>query len=84
MGIMNSDFVKFGIDVLTTFLEIINKSTNAFNGMFGSLTKIIGVFGFFKLGNKVFQKFRKPLINFFAEVVQKAKETGKNSAEAFD
>jgi hypothetical protein len=28
MGVLNSDFVKFGVDVLTKFLEIVNKATS--------------------------------------------------------
>jgi hypothetical protein len=30
MGIMNSDFLKFGVDVLTKFMTVINKMTTAF------------------------------------------------------
>jgi hypothetical protein len=50
MGIMESDLVKFGVDVLTKFLEIVNKATSAFDGLGGSVTKIIGIVGLFKLG----------------------------------
>jgi hypothetical protein len=58
MGIMNSDLVKFGVDVLTKFLEVVNKATGALDGVGGSLMKIISVFGIFKLGSKIFEKFR--------------------------
>jgi hypothetical protein len=54
MGIMNSDLVKFGVDVLNTFMEIINKATNAFDGLGGSLTKIASVLAIFQMGKKIF------------------------------
>jgi TP901 family phage tail tape measure protein len=53
MGIMNSDLVKTGIDILTKLLEIINKATNGFNGLAGSITKILGIVAVFKLGKTI-------------------------------
>jgi hypothetical protein len=47
MGILNSDFVKFGVDVLNTFMEIVNKATNSLDGLGGSLTKIASVLAIF-------------------------------------
>jgi hypothetical protein len=54
MGIMNSDFVKLGVDILTKFLEIINKATKAFDGFGGSITKIATILTIFKVGKTLF------------------------------
>jgi TP901 family phage tail tape measure protein len=50
MGILDSDLIKSGVDILTKFLEIINKATSSLGGLGNSLTKIIGIFALFKLG----------------------------------
>jgi TP901 family phage tail tape measure protein len=50
MGILESDLVKTGVDILTKFLEIINKATSALDGVGNSITKILGVFAIFKMG----------------------------------
>jgi TP901 family phage tail tape measure protein len=50
MGILESDLVKFGVEVLTKFLEIINKATSAFDGLGGSITKVLSIITLFKLG----------------------------------
>lgn len=84
MGIMESDLVKFGVDVLTKFLEVVNKATSALNGIGGSLTKIISVVGIFKLGSKIFEKIKQPLIDFFADVVKMSREEGEKAGKAFD
>jgi TP901 family phage tail tape measure protein len=51
MGIMNSDVFKFGVTALTKFLGIVNKITDGFGGLGGSLMKISSVIGIFKLGS---------------------------------
>jgi hypothetical protein len=58
MGILQSDLVKFGVDALTTFLEIINKATSAFSGLGGSITKVLTTIMLFKLGQKIFDKVK--------------------------
>ena len=83
MGIMESDLVKFGVDILTKFFEIINKATAGIEGFGGSITKIMSVLTIFKMGSKIFEKFKAPLINFFAEIVKQAGVTGEKSGEAF-
>lgn len=82
MGILESDLVKFGVDMLTKFLEVINKATSAFDGMGGSLMKIATTLAVFKLGSKIFDKLKVPLQNFFAEIIRKAGETGEQAANA--
>ena len=83
MGIMNSDLVKTGVDILTKFLEIINKATSAFGGLGGSLMKITTMLGIFKLGSKIFDKFRQPVIDLFADIVKRAGIAGSDSAKAY-
>ena len=83
MGIMDSDLVKFGVDVLTKFLEVINKATSALDGVGGSLMKIVTVLGVFKLGSQIFSKFKEPVINLFADIVRRAGIAGTDSAKAY-
>ena len=82
MGILQSDFVKVGVDILTKFLEVINKSTNSLGKLGNSVSKIVGIFTVFKMGSLIFEKLKQPLIDFFAEIVQRAEETGRKAGEA--
>jgi hypothetical protein len=82
MGIMNSEFVKFGIDVLTKFLEIINKATGGLDGLGGSITKIVGILAVFKIGSKIFEKLKEPLIGFFSDIVKRAGQAGEDAGNA--
>jgi TP901 family phage tail tape measure protein len=50
MGILESDLVKFGVEALTKFLEIINKATSAFDGLGGTITKVLTTIALFKIG----------------------------------
>jgi hypothetical protein len=84
MGIMNSDLLKTGVDILSKFLEIVNKATSALDGVGGSLTKIISVVAVFKLASKVFGMIRQPLVSFFADVVKMSREEGEKAGKAFD
>jgi hypothetical protein len=83
MGILESDLVKFGVDALTKFLEIVNKATSSIGGLGNSLSKIITIVGVFKLASKIFDKIRAPMISFFADVVKEAGMAGYKSGEAF-
>jgi TP901 family phage tail tape measure protein len=60
MGILNSDFVKAGVTMLTKFLEVINKITQGLGdkGIGGGLTKIMSLLTIFKMGSVIFAKFR--------------------------
>ena len=82
MGIMNSDLVKFGVDVLTKFLEVVNKATNGMNGLGGSITKILTILTVFKLGKTVFEKLRAPMVQFFADIVREAGIAGEAAGRA--
>jgi TP901 family phage tail tape measure protein len=83
MGILNSDLVKVGVDILTKFLEIVNKATSAFDGLGGSIVKIMTVISLFKLGQKLFDKFRAPMIKFFADIIKESLVTGEKATKAF-
>jgi hypothetical protein len=61
MGIMDSELVKTGVDILTKFLEIINKATSGLGGLANSISKVITILTIFKMGKKIFETF-KPLI----------------------
>jgi hypothetical protein len=81
---MNSSLVKTGVDILTKFLEIINKATNAFNGLGGSITKIVGIVAVFNLGKKLYEKFVDPISGLFLDKIPElALESGKRAGEAF-
>ena len=86
MGIMNSELVKIGIDILTKFLDIVNKTTSGIQGIGGSLVKVIGIFSIFKMGMKIFNKIETPLMKLFKTVTEWAGtegfEAGKKYAEA--
>ena len=84
MGIVNSDLVKIGVDILTKFLEIVNRATSGLDGLAGSFTKIISVVGIFKLASKIFGKIKQPLVSFFAEVVKMSREEGEKAGKAYD
>jgi hypothetical protein len=83
MGILESDLVKFGVDVLTKFLEIINKATSAFDGLGGSITKILTVVSLFKLGQKIFEKIKNPLYKFFADLTKMGYQAGYDAGKAY-
>ena len=81
MGIMNSDFVKLGVDILTKFLEVINKATSAFDGLGGSITKIATILTIFKVGKTLFQKIPENFKAAMIEVIRHAIEGGEKAAE---
>jgi hypothetical protein len=85
MGIMNSDLLKTGIDILTKLLEIINKMTEGIGdkGFGGGLLKLMTVFGVFKLGTAIFKKFEGPLDRFFTNIVEKAVAKGYDAGKGF-
>ena len=82
MGIMDSDLVKFGVDILTKFLEIVNKATGTLKGFSGSIGKIASILVIFKMGQKIFEKLKQPLVNFFAEIIKQSRETGEKAGKA--
>jgi hypothetical protein len=82
MSILDSELVKIGIDILTKFLEILNKATNTLGGFGDSISKILTIIAVFKLGKNVFESLRAPLIAFFADIVKEAGLAGENAGKA--
>jgi hypothetical protein len=76
MGIMDSQLVKIGIDILTKLLELINNATDGFGNLAKSIVKIISVIGIFKLGMKIFEKFKQPIFGLFTSIVKEAGTSG--------
>ena len=85
MGIMNSDLIKVGVDILTKFLEIINKATDGLGdkGFGGALMKIAGVFAIFKMGMKIFNKFETPIMSLFKKVTEWAGVEGFKAGKTY-
>ena len=83
MGILQSDLVKFGVDALTKLLEIINKATSAFSGLGGTITKVLTTIVMFKIGQKIFDKIKQPMMNFLTSLVAEIYEKGVKGGEAY-
>jgi hypothetical protein len=83
MGILESDLVKTGVEILTKFLEIINKATSAFDGLGGSIAKIMTILMIFKFGAKLFEKLKQPLMNVFDWAVSMASPKGYEAGKKF-
>jgi hypothetical protein len=86
MGILNSELFKAGVDILTVFLNTINKATSALSGWGGSIVKIVSIFSMFKLGAKVFEQFKpqidKALLGIADKFFERGKLAGSNFAKA--
>ena len=83
MGIMNSDLVKTGVDILTKFLNILNKATGQLEGFWNSASKVASIVVIFSLAKAAFNKLRGSLKSFFVEVVADAREAGIQSGTAY-
>jgi hypothetical protein len=81
MGILESDLVKIGVDILTKFLEVVNKATSSLDSMGNSLTKIMSVLTVFKLGSKIFEKFKEPILGIFTGIANDANTYGYKTAK---
>jgi hypothetical protein len=51
--------------------------------MFSSFSKIAGVMAIFKIGNRVFEQIKKPIVNLFAEIVKQATNAGEDATDGF-
>ena len=68
MGILNNEAIKFGVDVLTKLLNVINKVTEGFGGFSGTVSKLGFVFMAFKIGQKLVQKFSNHVLGLFQQI----------------
>jgi TP901 family phage tail tape measure protein len=92
MGIMNSSFLKAGVDALTALVNAMNKMTNAFgsseeslldlggtwNGIFNSFSKIGTILGIFNVAKAAISKMIKWVTE---QAVQASEESGKKFGE---
>jgi hypothetical protein len=83
MGILNSDLVKTGIDILTKFLEIVNKATSGFKGLGGSIIKVLSIITMFKLGQKIFDRLKRPFTKFFTDLTKMTFDAGYEAGKAY-
>jgi chorismate synthase len=83
MGIMNSDLIKFGVDILNTFMEIINKATNKIDGLGGSIAKVSTVLAVFQMGSKIFKKLVPVIDSTMLSIVKKFHGYGEIAAAEF-
>jgi hypothetical protein len=83
MGIIDSDLVKTGVDILSKLLEIINKATSQLGSFGNAATRLIGVFAIFKMAKAIFDKTKNQLEGFLVEVIKKSHEAGKEAAKQF-
>jgi hypothetical protein len=83
MGILNSDLVKTGVDILTSFITLINNATKGFGGLSGSLMKILTVIGMFKVAQKLFAKIKNPIMSALTEIVSASYVKGQEAAKKF-
>lgn len=67
-GIMNSDLVKFFVDLLTKILTTINRVTEGFNGFTQSISKVGTILAIFNLAKAAFQRFGKDIKAIFVSL----------------
>jgi TP901 family phage tail tape measure protein len=57
MGLANNELIKFGVDLLTAFITVINKITEALPGATGNIAKLLLTIGGLKAGGAIFDTF---------------------------
>ena len=77
-GLMNSDLVKFAVDFLTSLLNALNKITQGFEGLTGSLSKIGTMIAIFQTAKAIVGKFFDEII---AKIYTSAVKAGENIAQ---
>lgn len=78
MGIMNSEVIKFGVDLLTQIITAINNITDALPGPIDGFAKLAIAIGGLKVGKKVFDS----LFSFFRKSFsEKGEENGNGFVE---
>jgi hypothetical protein len=77
-GLMNSDFVKGAVDLLTNILNAINRVTKGFEGFTSSLSKIGTLVAIFNTAQAIVGKFFDEIV---AKVYKSAYRAGENIAK---
>jgi hypothetical protein len=80
MGLMNDELVKFGVDLLTKIITLLDKATSAFEGFGGAIGKIGLALTVFKIGKVLLDKFVVTLQERFREAGIK---TGQGFGQGF-
>ena len=87
MGLANNEILKFGVDLLTGFLETVNKLTDALsggNGLVKSVISLVTVIGALKGGSALlsglFGKENEQGIGLFGKFFNKKKEGGSSKS----
>lgn len=80
MGLMNDRFVKIGVDLLTQIITLLNKATEAFDGLGGTIGKMGLIFSVFKVGKTILDKF---VIDIHEQFRQAGISAGKGFKEGF-
>lgn len=78
MGIMNSEVIKFGVDLLTQILTAINNITDALPGPIDGVAKLAIAIGGLKVGKKVFDSL---FSSFGKSFFEKGEESGDGFVE---
>ena len=81
-GLMNSDLVKSAIDFLTKLLNAINKITQGFEGLTGSLSKIGTMVAIFQTVKVILSKFWDEIVMETVKSVQKAMKAMNQEVKA--
>lgn len=77
-SLVNSDFIKTGVELLTAFVTAMNKATSALDGWMGSISKIGMILALLNVAKAAFNKFGQKLIVFFSNT---GNQMGKNIAD---
>jgi hypothetical protein len=77
-GLMNSDIVKFAVDFLTSLLNALNRVTEGFGGLTGSLSKVGTMIAIFQTAKAVVGKFFDEIV---AKIYLSAVKAGENIAQ---
>ena len=66
-GLLNNEAIKFGVDMITSFIEAINKATSSTEGWMGTISKIGVILALFRVATALFKQFQVKLMNFFTQ-----------------
>lgn len=69
MGLANNELIKFGVDLLTAFVTVVNKVTDALPGATGNIAKLLITIGSLKAGGAIFDSFFQNLKRTGAEAM---------------
>ena len=84
-GLMNSDVVKFAVDFLTSLLNALNRVTEGFGGLTGSISKIGTMVAIFQTVKTIINKFFDDIIaKIYTSAVKAGENIGKGTKVGLD